>query len=599
MTSQERPDAATGNVEEEPATSRRFFLRATSVAALSVASGASSSLISPAADSAFASSRGSLAASASVPDQVRQVRELLGDGSGSILNVKDFGAFGNGTANDTLALQSALDAAAGTDSTASGGTVFLPAGVYLCDFLTVGHGVTLRGVNERASHILASAVGTGHPLISLSNIDRERVTVTQLTIDGNKRFRPGTDIGIHFANTAGSGQSGTVSAFGPGTFVDPIHTIENVTIVNCSGSGLRLEGRGLSVLSHVTVVNNDGDGIHISAPDTELRSCVAGLSGRRGIVLNGSNFRMSGAKAYYSGRISKASGTGIEILASRGSLVNCESQDNTKHGFSFSGCSSIIGVALVSESNGNNCAVSGRNESSAQAGVGFYFGNTSNCEVHGIATSRFMPSFTSFAALFGGSSNSNLNIEILSSNNLALASGSNFNVEGSRNVVDIRDFESSLSRYARPILYASQDPLSVPLTVVAAGDQTAPLVQWTNSAGIVLTQIEANGAINRLGISPSAAAEVSSVVEDKKLRFLRSVAGRMEWGPGGSIARDTNLYRHAAGVLKSDNRLIAGQGLGVGNSIGASKVGVIVRKMEVFDANGASLGFVPIYGSIA
>ncbi len=39
--------------------------------------------------------------------------------------------------------------------------------------------------------------------------------------------------------------------------------------------------------------------------------------------------------------------------------------------------------------------------------------------------------------------------------------------------------------------------------------------------------------------------------------------------------------------------------LGVGNSLAATTPGTVVRKVEIFDAAGASLGFVPVYSSIA
>lgn len=39
-------------------------------------------------------------------------------------------------------------------------------------------------------------------------------------------------------------------------------------------------------------------------------------------------------------------------------------------------------------------------------------------------------------------------------------------------------------------------------------------------------------------------------------------------------------------------------GLGVSNSANATSLGSVVKKMEVFDASGNSLGFVPIYNSI-
>ncbi|MFE4991435.1 hypothetical protein ACFRH4_08795 [Streptomyces mirabilis] len=81
-------------------------------------------------------------------------------------------------------------------------------------------------------------------------------------------------------------------------------------------------------------------------------------------------------------------------------------------------------------------------------------------------------------------------------------------------------------------------------------------------------------------------------------RLVIFADGKAEWGDGTN-ARDTNLYRSAANVLKTDDKLITAIGLGVGNSATATTaVGTLVRKMEVFDASGASLGFVPIYSSI-
>jgi hypothetical protein len=86
---------------------------------------------------------------------------------------------------------------------------------------------------------------------------------------------------------------------------------------------------------------------------------------------------------------------------------------------------------------------------------------------------------------------------------------------------------------------------------------------------------------------------------DSSGRFVILGDGKHEWGSGGAGGRDTNLYRSAVNVLKTDDMLITAMGLGVGNSAAATTaVGTLVRKMEVFDASGASLGFVPIYSSI-
>ncbi|MES4909597.1 MULTISPECIES: hypothetical protein [unclassified Streptomyces] len=90
----------------------------------------------------------------------------------------------------------------------------------------------------------------------------------------------------------------------------------------------------------------------------------------------------------------------------------------------------------------------------------------------------------------------------------------------------------------------------------------------------------------------------ANVTGDANRRLVVYADGKAEWGDGVG-SRDTNLYRSAANKLKTDDMLITVIGLGVGNSAAATtSVGTLVRKMEVFDASGASLGFVPIYSSI-
>ena len=62
---------------------------------------------------------------------------------GATLDVRSFGAVGNGSANDSAAVQRAVDQAA------AGGTVFVPAGTYLCPTpVKLARGVTLLGEGE-------------------------------------------------------------------------------------------------------------------------------------------------------------------------------------------------------------------------------------------------------------------------------------------------------------------------------------------------------------------------------------------------------------------------------------------------------------------
>ncbi|HEU4557843.1 MAG TPA: hypothetical protein VFS20_08330, partial [Longimicrobium sp.] len=58
-----------------------------------------------------------------------------------------------------------------------------------------------------------------------------------------------------------------------------------------------------------------------------------------------------------------------------------------------------------------------------------------------------------------------------------------------------------------------------------------------------------------------------------------------------------NVIVASDGVSVAGVRLTGGK-LGVGNSAAGSTLGAVVKKIEVFDAAGASLGFVPVYNSI-
>jgi hypothetical protein len=69
--------------------------------------------------------------------------------NGAVVNVLDFGATGNGTTNDTTAIQNAIDS---VNVTGKGGVVYFPPGRYVCnDMLKVpwtGAAVTLRGAGS-------------------------------------------------------------------------------------------------------------------------------------------------------------------------------------------------------------------------------------------------------------------------------------------------------------------------------------------------------------------------------------------------------------------------------------------------------------------
>jgi hypothetical protein len=83
----------------------------------------------------------------------RTLHARLGDQE---FSVKDFGAVGDGTTDDTAAITAAILAA----STAGGGTVFFPAGSYKCEGAVLKNYVSLRGVGRSSQLVSTTATST-------------------------------------------------------------------------------------------------------------------------------------------------------------------------------------------------------------------------------------------------------------------------------------------------------------------------------------------------------------------------------------------------------------------------------------------------------
>jgi hypothetical protein len=105
------------------------------------------------------------------------------------------------------------------------------------------------------------------------------------------------------------------------------------------------------------------------------------------------------------------------------------------------------------------------------------------------------------------------------------------------------------------------------------------------------------GILATLGAAGTKAYR-SRVTGDAFDRFSAQIGGQLSWG-NGSGAEDTNLFRGGAGLLKTSHKLLATLGIGVGNSAAATTPGTVTKKIEVFDASGVSLGFIPVYDAIA
>lgn len=120
----------------------------------------------------------------------------------------------------------------------------------------------------------------------------------------------------------------------------------------------------------------------------------------------------------------------------------------------------------------------------------------------------------------------------------------------------------------------------------------------TPAAGV---QLNAAGYADFVAPNSVSASIRTGVVGESNVRLRIGASGEMQFGPGSGGA-DTIFKRLGVSLLGTDtgDKLVANGGLGVGNSAAATEtIGkAVTRKIEVFDASGASLGFVPVYASI-
>jgi hypothetical protein len=137
----------------------------------------------------------------------------------------------------------------------------------------------------------------------------------------------------------------------------------------------------------------------------------------------------------------------------------------------------------------------------------------------------------------------------------------------------------------------------------------------TGTPSVTLNVVSSNPNDTTLGISgqelgrgtanithTGTGADVNASVLSLKLDGVGTAAqGIFLDAPHGTSGKLLNLRNGGTAqiVATADGKLLATGGLGVGDAAPATAVtGPVVRKVEVFDRNGASLGFVPVYASM-
>ncbi|HSW75145.1 MAG TPA: glycosyl hydrolase family 28-related protein [Candidatus Saccharimonadales bacterium] len=262
------------------------------------------------------------------------------------LNVKHYGATGDGSTDDTIAIQAALDAAA----TAGGGVVYLPAATYVVSNITLDTNVTLCGAGWAT--ILQAKAGTSGYLIAVTHLSTSRqVTIRDLAL--STPYGGATAGHILLDNTGWAG----------GDPFDCMHRVLNVFSFNAGGDAFHFGAntRGLVVVG-CSQYQATGVGFYFEGgcTDSFISHCNSGPSGGHGFYIAGWNNMLMSCKSFWAGydnatHIWDVTKNGFELTGRNNTLEVCQAQQSSNHGFNLNGCqyTNVSGCECDSNSTGS------------------------------------------------------------------------------------------------------------------------------------------------------------------------------------------------------------------------------------------------------
>ena len=180
------------------------------------------------------------------------------------INVKEYGAVGDGVTDDTAAIQAALDAA----HIAGGGVIFFPEGTYLTDQLSVYSNTILTGTGNGS--VLKLSVGAEEQHLLFIGDGEEYITIQILKLDGNR------------ANNAYN-YSKIIQNYG-GNYV----TVQNCHVTSGYSDGIWFAHGAINCRAINNYVDDCGNGIKVASNGTIISGNTVINCGTTGIWLESS-----------------------------------------------------------------------------------------------------------------------------------------------------------------------------------------------------------------------------------------------------------------------------------------------------------------------
>ncbi len=231
---------------------------------------------------------------------------------GPWVDVRAFGAVGDGVADDAAAIQAAIDSL-----DVRRGVVFFPPGSYrITSTITIGGGITLLGSAGSNSPSMATEIKNDGTGVAITTTDEARFwAIRNLAINGNANSSHGIQTGVGASN----------------------YTIENV-YVSGHEDGVYIPNRNwMATLKNVFSSFNRGNGFTITYGGATGGLCDIVLERTFARGNGGNGYTISGVKglSVISSAADGNSSKGWYISESTGTLLSCTAESNVNTAFQF------------------------------------------------------------------------------------------------------------------------------------------------------------------------------------------------------------------------------------------------------------------------